>query len=71
MAIREQVLGPQHPDTAQSLINLGSVLRAQGDLAGAKSYFERALQIFRLRLGQEHPFTQTLQMNLEALETTE
>jgi tetratricopeptide (TPR) repeat protein len=49
LAIREQVLGPDHPDTAHSLNNLGYLLQAQGDLAGAKPYYERALQIFRLR----------------------
>ncbi len=32
----ERVLGPEHPDTAQSLNNLGFLLQAQGDLAGAR-----------------------------------
>jgi hypothetical protein len=70
-AICEQVLASQHPDTAVSLSNLGGLLQGQGDLAGAKPYFERALHIFHLRLGQEHPFTQTVQANLEALETVD
>ena len=48
---------------------LGALLYAQGDLAGARPCYERALQIFRLRLGQEHLFTQTLQANLETLDT--
>ena len=68
MAIREQVLGPKHPDTAGSLNNLGFLLRAQGDLAGARPYFERALHIFMARLGPNHAFTQTVQRNLAALE---
>jgi Tfp pilus assembly protein PilF len=62
------VLGPQHPDTATYLTNLGLLLAAQGDLAGARPYWERALHIFRLRLGQDHPYTQTIQANLDALE---
>jgi hypothetical protein len=43
--MREQALGPQHPDTATCLINLSELLCAQGNLAGAKSYYERALAI--------------------------
>jgi tetratricopeptide (TPR) repeat protein len=69
LAIREQVLGPEHPDTASSLTNLDALLRAQGDLAAARSYYERALQIFRLRLGQDHAYTQTVLTNPKALET--
>jgi tetratricopeptide (TPR) repeat protein len=57
LAIREQALGPQHPDTATSLINLGSLLRAQGDWTGAKSSFERALAIYGQVLGPQHPDT--------------
>jgi tetratricopeptide (TPR) repeat protein len=71
LAIRKQVLGPQHPDTAFSLTNLGALLEAQGDLAGAKPYYERALQICRLRLGKDHALTQTVLAHLEALEATE
>jgi Tfp pilus assembly protein PilF len=41
LAIRERVLGPEHPDTATSLNNLGFLLRAQGDLAGARPYYKR------------------------------
>lgn len=57
LAIRERVLGTEHPDTAQSLNNLGAVLRAQGDLAGARRYFERALAIREQVFGAEHPDT--------------
>ena len=57
LAIREQVLGPEHPDTARSLNNLGALLHAQGDLAGAKPYVERALAIREQVLGPEHPDT--------------
>jgi tetratricopeptide (TPR) repeat protein len=59
LAIREQVLGPQHPDTATSLNDLGVLLRTQGDLAGAKPYLERALAIREQVLGPQHPDTAT------------
>ena len=68
MAIYEQVLGLQHPDTATSLNNLGFLLQAQRDLGGARPYYERALHIFMARLGPNHVFTQTVQRNLAALE---
>ena len=34
LAICEKALGPDHPDTAMSLNNLGALLNEQGDLAG-------------------------------------
>ena len=64
LAIREQVLGPVHPDTASSLNNLGGLLRAQGELAGAKLYLERALTIQEQVLGPDHPDTQLIRQNL-------
>jgi tetratricopeptide (TPR) repeat protein len=57
LAIREKVLGPGHPHTAWSLINLAALLRRQGDLAGARPLYERALPIFEKVLGPEHPDT--------------
>ena len=43
LTIQEKVLGPEYPDTATSLNNLADLLRAQGDLAGARPLYERAL----------------------------
>ena len=57
LAIRERVLGPNHPATARSLNNLGFLLQAQGDLAGARPYYERALAIRERVLGPDHPDT--------------
>jgi hypothetical protein len=36
LAISEKALGPEHPDTARSLNNLGLLLKAQGDVAAAR-----------------------------------
>jgi tetratricopeptide (TPR) repeat protein len=47
------------PDTALSLNNLGGLLRAMGDLAGARPYYERALAIREKSLGPDHPDTAT------------
>ena len=67
LAMREKVLGPDHPDTATSLHNLALLLRDQGDLAGARPLFERALAIREKVLGPEHPDTATSLSNLAGL----
>jgi tetratricopeptide (TPR) repeat protein len=55
LAIREKVLGPEHPDTVESLNNLACMLRDHGDLAGSRTLHERALVIAEKVLGPEHP----------------
>ena len=67
LAIREKVLGAEHPDTATSLNNLALLLQAQGDLAGARPLHERALAIREKVLGAEHPDTATSLSNLASL----
>jgi tetratricopeptide (TPR) repeat protein len=57
LAIREGVLGPEHPDTARSLVTLALLLRDQGELIGARPLVERALSIYEKVLGPEHPDT--------------
>ena len=47
LAIREQTLGPQHPDVACSCNKLSNVLRDQGNLKEANENQERALVIVR------------------------
>ena len=47
-------MGPDHSDTASSLDNLGQILLLQGDLAGARPIFERALAIHEQTLGLDH-----------------
>jgi tetratricopeptide (TPR) repeat protein len=67
VAIREARLGPDHPDTAQSLRYLAFVLSIQGDLDGAHSLFERALSIRAARLGPDHPLTAQSREHLAAV----
>ena len=60
LAIREQALGPTHPDTAMILNSLASYLDNTGDLAdraAARPLYERALAIFEQALGPTHPDT--------------
>jgi tetratricopeptide (TPR) repeat protein len=67
LAIREKLLGPEHPGTATSLNNLASVLEAQGDVAAARPLYERALAIYEKVLGPEHSSTATMLNNLALL----
>jgi tetratricopeptide (TPR) repeat protein len=53
----DAVTGPEHPDTAASLYDFANLLHSQGDLAGARPLYERALVIYDKVLGPEHPDT--------------
>jgi tetratricopeptide (TPR) repeat protein len=57
LAIREKVLGPEHPETAASLNDLAVLLKARGDHIGARPLLERALAIKEKVRGPEHPDT--------------
>jgi tetratricopeptide (TPR) repeat protein len=67
LAIREKVLGAEHPETATSLGNLANLLQDQGDLAASRRLRERALAINEKALGPEHPNTATSLNNLASL----
>jgi tetratricopeptide (TPR) repeat protein len=45
LAIWEKWLGPEHPEIAESLDNLASLLKDQGDLTAAQQLYERAQAI--------------------------
>jgi tetratricopeptide (TPR) repeat protein len=53
--LREQQCGPDHPDLAIELGNLGLALEALGDLPAARAALERALAISIASAGGEHP----------------
>ncbi len=60
LAIREQVLGPMHPGTSESLSSLAVYLTETGDpadRAAARPLFERALEIDEKTSGPTHPDT--------------
>jgi tetratricopeptide (TPR) repeat protein len=60
-------LGPDHPDTAQSLNNLAALYRAQGKYVQAEPLYQRALTICEQQLGPDHPDTATIQENYAEL----
>jgi Tetratricopeptide repeat/TIR domain len=61
-----RLLGPEHPDTLGSMDNLALMLRALGDLGGARELHQQALDARRRVLGPEHPNTLTSMNNLAA-----
>ncbi len=67
LAIREKALGPDHPDVAQSLNNLGGLYKVQGKYAEAEPLYQRALAIREKALGSEHPELATSLENYAAL----
>ena len=67
LAIREKVLGPDHPDVAQSLNNLAALYHEQGKHATAEPLYQRALAIREKALGPEHPDVATCLNNLAEL----
>jgi tetratricopeptide (TPR) repeat protein len=59
LALREKMLGPDHPDTASSLNNLASVVARLGDKDASRALSERSLAIREKLLGPHHPDTAT------------
>jgi CHAT domain-containing protein/Tfp pilus assembly protein PilF len=49
--LREQIFGPQHPEVAKSLNNLGDLYRMTGDFAKARPLLERAVAMFEKEPG--------------------
>src|SRR5690349_18622616 len=55
LAVRENELGPDHPDVAISLNNLAELYRAQGRYVDAEPLYRRSLGIREKSLGPDHP----------------
>ena len=54
LEIERKTLGPEHPEVAISLNNLGKLLRSQGRLDEAEPLFRQSLEIRRKALRPEH-----------------
>jgi len=57
LAIREQVLGSEHPDTLTSLNDLALLYQNQGKYEEAEPLYQRALEAKERVLGPDHPET--------------
>jgi non-specific serine/threonine protein kinase/serine/threonine-protein kinase len=62
--LRRKLLGNEHPDVADNLINLGWALMVNGQHEEAEAMFREGLEINRKALGEEHPNTLQSMLNL-------
>jgi tetratricopeptide (TPR) repeat protein len=67
LRIREQALGPDHPDVAKPLQGLASIYSEQGKYAEAEPLYHRALHIREQKLGPDHPSTREIVRNYAGL----
>jgi hypothetical protein len=67
LAIKERVLGPEHPDVAMTLNNLAVRYKADGEYAKAEPLYQRALAIFEAALGPTQPKVITCRRNYAQL----
>jgi tetratricopeptide (TPR) repeat protein len=67
LQIDEATFGPHHPNVARDVNNLGLVLLALGDWNGARAALERAYAIYQSNLGDDHPTTMMLRINLQGV----
>ena len=57
LEIQRRVLGPEHPDTLESMSNLADSYGGQGKYAKAEALFNQSLKIASHVLGPENPTT--------------
>jgi hypothetical protein len=67
LAIKEQALGPEHPDVALTLHNLGVLRSARGDREGAVALSGRALALATATLSEAHPLVAACDDHLTGL----
>ena len=63
--VLEKALGIDHPDTATSYNNIGTVYFARGNYGEALEWLEKALAVYVKVLGTEHPFTKITQKGVD------
>jgi len=67
LAIRERLLGTDHPAVATSLNNLASLYQDMGNYVAAEPLYQRSLDIWEKALGPDHPSVATSLNNLASL----
>eukprot|EP00971_Amphidinium_carterae_P205667 4081424-Amphidinium_carterae.1 len=55
LRIEESHYGPEHPNVASAVTNLGSAYELLGNPHKSRDYLERALRIKERHYGSEHP----------------
>jgi tetratricopeptide (TPR) repeat protein len=67
LKIQEKLLGPEHPDLAQTLNNLGVLRHTQGRLAEAEAFYQWALEVSGATLNPQAPEALNLMQNYTTL----
>ena len=67
--LRRTRLAPNHPDLAESLNNLGVLLKKLGRREEAVEAYRRALEIFEQTLSADHPKLNAVRENLKKLQS--
>ncbi len=67
LTIEQATLAADHPELAETLIDLGTVAYQAGDYEEARAHYERALGIRERALGSDHPLVGTTLTNLAKL----
>lgn len=65
--IQEKLLGPEHPEVAQTLNHLGALYHSQGRCSEAEALYSWALEIYEPDLSPRHPDVITLLANYTGL----
>ncbi len=71
MEIEEEILGPNHPDVAQSLNNIALIYKIQGQYTEVEPLYKRAISIWIKSLGPDHPRVATGLNNLATFYKTQ
>lgn len=67
LAMKEQLLGEDHPEVAVNLHNLATMECARGRYKEAEPFYKRALEIREKTLGKDHPDVAAVLMNYARL----
>ena len=65
--IQEKVPGTDHPDTALSYINIGSLYCNMGEFEKALEYYSKAYNVVRKALGEKHNYTVSVKAAIDAI----
>ncbi|HWE35607.1 MAG TPA: tetratricopeptide repeat-containing protein [Isosphaeraceae bacterium] len=68
LAIREKIVGPEHPDVARSLATLAMIRSERGTSEEALTLLKRALEIRNRALGPDHPETAKVYQKMGVVE---
>jgi tetratricopeptide (TPR) repeat protein len=69
LSLREDALGPDHPDVAMLTYIIATRCAARGDYDEAQALYERTLRIFEQSLGADHPEVAEVLTDLAELHT--